>query len=341
MKKILVLLIITVLLTACGIEQPPEAAEESSPSATQDQPPDTSAPPTDSPEPTAEPTETTIPTIAPTLPPLGEEGNPIVWAIVSEGTDMAVFVPAIDQATNIIKERTGLAFEIQVLETYSQVVDMLCTGEAQLGNLDAFSYILAQDRGCTSRILTAERFGNSAYQGQILVRRESNINSIAELAGTTFCRSAPESRSSWIVPRLMMQAAGIDPDNDLKEIINTVNTEGIIKGLYNGTCDAGATYLDARLDYLDQYYGLLNVVDMLVHTLQIPFVSITFSPGLPTETQDVIEEEFFYFEIYEGGQILLDLFNWDGLFERGDYLYDNLRETIAVSGVSLESLVEE
>ena len=232
-------------------------------------------------------------------------------------------------------------YEIQVLDSYAQVVDMLCAGEAQLGNLDAFSYILAQYQACTSRILTAERFGNSVYQGQILVHRESNINSVAELAGTIFCRTAPNSRSSWIVPRLMMLAAGIYPDTDLKEIIDTVDTDNTIKGLYNGTCDAGATYLDARLQYLDQYSGLLNVVDMLVHTLQIPFVSITFSPELPIETQEIIEEVFLYIELYQGGQVLLDLFNWDGLFERGDYLFDNLRETITASGVTLESLVED
>jgi phosphonate transport system substrate-binding protein len=340
MKKIWMFLIITAMLSACGGEQPPEAAVDKPPTATLAKPTDTTVPPSDTPEPTAEPTETTAPTITPTLPPLGEEGNPIIWVIVSEGTDPAVFVPAIEQATNIIEERTGLAFEIQVLETFGQVVEMLCTGEAQLGNLDAFSYILAQERGCTSTVLTSERFEHSTYQGQILVRRESNINSIADLAGTTYCSRVPESRTSWIIPGLMMRAAGVDPENDLVEVIHCGDTEGIIKGLYNGTCDAGATYVDARLHYLDQFSGLLNVVDLLTHTILIPNVSLTFSPNLPIEIQESLEEVFVYLEIYEGGQVLRDLFFWEGLFERGDYLYDDLRITINAAGVSPESLVD-
>ena len=143
-------------------------------------------------KPTVAPTETAIPSITPTLPPLGQEGNPLIWAIFPE-TELDVLIPASEEAANIIMDRTGLAVEIQIVDSFPQIVDMLCVGEAQIGALNAFSYLLAQQSGCTSIVLTAEMFGGSVYQGQILVRSDSGIKSIADLKGSTFCRRAADS----------------------------------------------------------------------------------------------------------------------------------------------------
>ena len=345
MRKILGLLILSVAITSCATTQTQATDTQIPPTLEPPQATSTPPPTATMPEPTVAPTETltpsSTPTLTPTLPPLGEEGNPIVWAIVPE-TDLNVFIPAADQAADIIMERTGLIIETQVSENFSQIVDMLCSGEAQIGALNAFSYLLAQERDCISNIvLTAEMFGGSAYQGQILVRSDSGITSIADLAGTTFCRRAEDSRSTWIVPRLMMLAAGIDPDNDLKEIIDTGTINKTIAGIYRGTCDAGATYIDARIDNREEFPDIFNVAHVLAQTIQIPYNSVTFSSILPTEIQEEIEGVFYYLEVFDGGQVLNDLYGWSGIYERGDYLYDPLREVINASGVDLESLVQE
>ncbi len=340
MKKILILIILIIAISSCGTEQPQTTDIQTPPTIESSQPTFTPAPPIATSEPTVKPTEIPTPSITPTLPPLGEEGNPIVWAIVPE-TDLNVFIPAVEQAANIMMERTGLVVETQVLDNYSQVVDMLCSGEAQIGALNAWSYLLAQERGCTSIVLTAELFGGSAYQGQILVSSDSGITSIADLAGTTFCRRAVDSRSTWIVPRLMMLAAGIDPDNDLKEIIDTGDIRNIVAGIYTGTCDAGATYIDARIDHREEFPNIFNVAHVLAQTIQIPYNGVTFSPNVPTEIQEKLEGVFYYLEIFDGGKVLKDLYGWDGIFERGDYLYDPLREVIIASGVDIQSLNQD
>ena len=336
MKKIFFLIFLTILISSCGsgeiqiIDTPAEPI----------QPTNTPVISTATFKPTDAPTETAVPSITPTLPPLGQEGNPIIWAIFPE-TELEVLVPASEEAAKIMTERSGLAVEIQIVDSFPQIVDMLCSGEAQIGALNAFSYLLAQKSGCTSIVLTAEMFGGSVYQGQILVRSDSGIKSIADLKGTTFCRRSVDSKSTWIVPRLMMLAAGIDPDNDFKEIIDTSTIPNTVSGIYNGTCDAGATYVDARFDHKDEFPDIFNVVHILTQTAQIPNNGITFSPNLPAEGQQELEDFFYYLEILDGGTILKDLYGWDGIFERGDYLYDPLREVIDASGVELESLIQD
>ena len=48
---------------------------------------------------------------------------------------------------------------------------------------------------------------------------------------------------------------------------------------------------------------------------------------------------FFYLELFEGGRYIQDIYGWDGLYERGSYLFDPLREVISASGVEVKSLI--
>ena len=66
--------------------------------------------------------------------------------------------------------------------------------------LATFSYVLAADKGCTEAELVSVRFGSPTYNGQIIVRADSGLNSIADLKGKAFCRADPLSTSSWIIP---------------------------------------------------------------------------------------------------------------------------------------------
>ena len=133
MRKILGLIILIVVITSCATTQPQATDTQIPPTLEPPKKTSTSPPTATIPEPTVAPTETltpsSTPTLTPTLPPLGEEGNPIVWAIVPE-TDLNVFIPAVDQAADIMMERTGLIIDTQESENFSQIVDMLCSGEA-------------------------------------------------------------------------------------------------------------------------------------------------------------------------------------------------------------------
>lgn len=248
-----------------------------------------------------------------------------------------VFYFALEQAVEIINERTGLVVEPVIATSDSQIVEMLCDGEAHIGVIGAFGYMSASERGCAEIALSAEVFEGSIYQSQILVREETGIDSIADLVGVTYCRTSETSTTSWTIPSLMMIAKGIDPENDFVEIIDTGNPHrNVIKGIYNGVCDAGGTHIMARTNALDEYPDVLNVVTVLAGSIQIPRKNVSFSPNLPTEMQEEIVNSFFYMEIFNSGQIIQDLFGWSGLFERGDYLYDPLRGLLNEADVEIE-----
>jgi phosphonate transport system substrate-binding protein len=269
---------------------------------------------------------------------LGEMGNPVVWALVPVANRNAS-VGALDQALDFVAAGTEHHLQAISLESEAQLIDRLCSGEAHIGALSAFGYLLAFERGCVEGNLAAVNFGDTVYRGQILVRRDGGITNVADFSGATFCRTSAESVSSWIVPRLMMHSVGIDPETDLQDIVDIPNAGDLVSAIYNGTCDAGSTYVDARTSVQGEHPDVMDLVQVLTETVPIPLQSLTFSSSLPAGLRDELAGMLVNLEGLAGGQVLSDLYGWEGIEDSSDSLYDALRELIAASGVELQSLV--
>jgi phosphonate transport system substrate-binding protein len=138
------------------------------------------------------------PTVEPTKPPepeeieLGTEDNPIVWVLVPS-QDTQVVLTGADEIAAVIEEETGLIVEPLITTDFTGAVEAMCSGEAHMGALNTFNYVLANARGCADVGLASVRYGASFYQGQLVTRADSGITSVADFAGKTFCRPDPTS----------------------------------------------------------------------------------------------------------------------------------------------------
>ena len=269
---------------------------------------------------------------------LGEQGNPIIWAY-DPITESSIYTPILEEAVDILAEQSGLVIEVLIPEHDSNVFEELCSGNAHFGALNNLSYLIATEHDCGRGTLTAEMFGMPFYYGQILVRHDSGITDVSDLAGATFCRTSSWSMSSWVIPSLMMRAAGVDPDEDLGQIFNLSNTDDVVTSIYDGTCDAGATYLDARSPVEEEHPDVMDVVKVLDVSVEIPNDTITFSGDIPVEVRNELEDAFLYLSSFDNGLTINTLFGWDSIVEEGDKLFDPLRELIRSAGIEVESLV--
>lgn len=317
----LILLIIGVSLSGCG----PSPEEQAVASAT-------NTPPS-----LEEQTITITVTNTPSPEPDSNAMLPWVWAIVPETNENVE--SSIAQVEDLIEERTGMVIETVVLEDYLQLVNGLCSGDYHFGVLPPFSYLLAVGNGCTQGSLIAKRYDSTSSISQILIHHESDISRVADLTGAVFCRTSSESMSSWIIPSLMMRAEGIDPEQDLAGIIDSGNPEEIISAIYNGDCDAGATYINSLIPLQDEYPDVLDVVTILAESIWIPNNSFTFSPDIPTEVRVELENVLRNLESINEGQVLNDLYGCEGFQETDDAFYDQMRMLINAAGVDIESLV--
>ena len=304
-------------------------------------------PATKMPEVTISPQRTTS-TTAPTIPvetkredstELGTEDNPVIWLLPPTDAKEAVLEGA-EAIIDLIEAETGLVIQSYIASDVGYLIDTLCAGEAHMSNLDAFNYLRATSRGCVKASLAFIRFGLSAGTGQIVVRADSGIKTMDDLVNRTFCRPSEHSVSGWIVPSFMMLSHGISPEDDLSEIVDTGGHILVINAIYDGTCEVGATFVDAR-ESVEGIPDISEKVIVLETTPLLPNSAIVFLSTFPSDKREEIESALLQMTNIEAEINLLhgDVgAAWGGLALMDDDLYNGLRELIEAAGLSIEEI---
>jgi phosphonate transport system substrate-binding protein len=278
----------------------------------------------------------------PSEPELGSEENPIIWSFVPSG-EMERVAAGAESVADLLYEETGLYIDTNVATEYAGVIEAMCSDppEAHMGSLATFAYVLASERCGIEAELVAVRYGSPTYNGQIIVRADSGLNAITDLAGKTFCRPDPLSTSGWIIPSLTLMAAGINPETDLAEIVDSGSHDAVAAAVYNGECDAGATYIDARTRIEEDYPDVMEMVTVIEVTEDIPNDGVQYVPSLPRELRDQINAALMAIAgTEEGLEALNTAYQWDGLEAHDDGFYDPFRQVLQASGMSIEELQE-
>jgi phosphonate transport system substrate-binding protein len=273
---------------------------------------------------------------------LGTEANPIIWSFVPSG-EMERVAAGAESIADLIYKETGLVIKTNVATEYAGVIEAMCADppKAHMGSLATFAYVLAAGKGCAEAELVSVRFGSPTYNGQIIVRADSGITSITDLEGKTFCRPDPLSTSGWIIPMLTLRAAGIDPDTDLAEVVDAGSHDAVAAAVYNGDCDAGATYVDARTRIEADYPDVMEQVIVIEFTEDIPNDGVQYETGFPRALRDRINAALLAIAETEEGQEALDTaYQWAGLIRVDDTFYDPFRQVLSASGLDIEELQE-
>ncbi len=273
---------------------------------------------------------------APTAP--GTESDPIIWVLVPSQDTQAVLTGA-EEIAAVFEEEAGLIVEPLVTTDYTGAVEAMCSGEADMGALNTFNYVLANARECAEVALASVRFGSTFYQGQLVTRADSGITSIEDFVGKTFCRPDPTSTSGWVIPSINMQAAGIDPENDLAEIIDAGGHDAVIIAVYNGDCDVGSTFVDARTNVEEDFTDVMDVVTVISESPPIPNDTISFEPSVPEDVRADLVAAFLELASTEEGLAILDsVYSWSGMEEVEDSFYDGFRQQLEAAGIDFEEL---
>ena len=108
--------------------------------------------------------------------------------IVAAEDDFEAIAEAYAEASEYMKNLTGVDFAFMSGESYADVIDPLVDGDIQFALLGASGYVTAylQSNGTVEPILTAvEEGGVTGYYSIVVVRCDSGIESLDDLAGKT------------------------------------------------------------------------------------------------------------------------------------------------------------
>ncbi len=273
-------------------------------------------------------------------PELGTAENPIIMSFVPSG-DTQDIIASGDTLATMLTEMTGLTVTSNVGTDFSSVREAMCAGQAQIGWLNTFNYVLANEQCGVDAALATSRFGASTYAGQIIVRADSGIETLADLNGKVMCWVDPASTSGYIIPRIMLAAEGIDPDTAFSQTIEAGSHNNVVTQVYNGDCDAGATFADARTGIEEEFPDVLEQVVVLATTSDIPNDSVSFVQDFPEEMRTEIVAALLEISASpEGQEALNTLYNIEALVESNDSFYDTFRADLSRAGLNIEELAQ-
>ena len=271
---------------------------------------------------------------------LGTEGNPIVLAFVPSAEAEEVIAGAED-LTKLLSEKTGYVFDGTVPTSYAAAIEAMCSGKAHMGTLATFAYILANEKCGVDVGLVSSRYGSAFYNGQIIAGVDTGIETLADLKGKTMCWVDAASTSGYIIPRIMLQAAGIDPDADLAEQTEAGSHDNVALAVYQGDCDAGATYIDVRDRVAEDYADVMEKTKVIAESPEIPNDGLQFVKDFPSDMRDEIVKAIV--EIMasdEGVEAMGKAYGWDAVVDKDDSFYDDFRAVLDASGVDVEALAD-
>ncbi len=273
-------------------------------------------------------------------PALGTQENPIIMSFVPSG-DTQEIIAGGEQIAKMLSEKTGLVIKANVGTNFAAVREAMGAGQAHIGWLNTFNYVLAHEKYGVDVALVTVRFGSTTYAGQIIVRADSGITSLQDLKGKVMCWVDPNSTSGYIIPRIMLKANGIDPDKDFAKTVEAGSHNNVVVAVYNGQCDAGATYSDARSSVEKDYPDVKDKVVVLATTTKIPNDTVSFIKDFPADLRAKIVKALLEIaQTDEGKAALQTVYSIAGLQETDDSFYDAFRADLSKAGIKIEELAK-
>src|SRR5579859_926570 len=276
---------------------------------------------------------------APTPTAVPPTGVTVTWGFIPSQQSQTVLDSA-QSLANLLSARTGIKFNIVVATDYSGLIESMCSGQSQMGSLATFAYIVASARKCADVGLVVVRNKLTTYRSQFITKADSGLKTIADLKGKTFCRPDALSTSGWIIPSITMKANGVDPTKDLKQILDVGGHDAVVKNVYQGNCDAGATFDDARTLVAKALPDVNDKVVIMQYSSNIPNDTISFATSFDATNRATIVKALLAISADPANATLLNnVYQWTALQEAKDAFYDDFRQQLQAAGVNPEDFV--
>jgi len=307
---------------------------------------------------------------------LGSPERPINVLFVPS-VDAGVIVSGGEVMAEALTEATGLNFKVDVPTSYAATIEAMCASpEDTIGFIPALGYVLANNRCGVEVGAAAVRFGLSWYAAQILVPRDSDIQSIEDLDGKKWAIPDLGSTSGYLYPSVMFQDAGVEPS----EIVEAGGHGQSVLAVYNGEVDFSTSFfsppltdptwtfgddpepydvqsvvrneegrcfagdirvLDARCSVAETAPDVFEQTRILTLSPKIPNDTMSFSPDFPEDLRTAIIEALSEFTASEACAESIcsdDFYSWSGLEPVSDSAYDPVRNLIDVLGYTEEDI---
>lgn len=222
-----------------------------------------------------------------------------------------------------LEQRLGVRVEHFAATDYAAVVEALRRGSADIGFMGPLQYVLAKQEAGAVPILGEVYNGEPTYVSRIFVRRDSGIESLADLRGKTVAFTDPISSSGYLYPLDIFKTAGLirsrdDAESFFRRIYFAGGDEQAIRSVLNGFVDAaGIGQYSISLLRGDERGQVVSIGE----SRPIPSHCVVARKGLDPARVEALKKALLALQDGPNKALLKNLYGVDGYVEVDDATY--------------------
>lgn len=141
---------------------------------------------------------------------------------------------------NYLSQQSRLNITLRIGSSYEEHIKYIGSDKVDIAYMGPVSYVkLVNMFGQKPILAKLEVNGQSYFQGNIIVRKDSGIKSLADLKGKRIALGNINSTMSFIVPHHLLHHAGVFPRHKVKHLMLPTHDD-IALAVLSGDFDAGA-----------------------------------------------------------------------------------------------------
>lgn len=233
------------------------------------------------------------------------------------GIDMyEAWLPIIEQ----IEEISGLQIGLTIIKDHEKLSHDMKLKIIDFGYFSPIPYVMAQEKISCKAIVMRVKYGTPYYKTGFIVKKDSAIDSLQDLYGKTLAlTNQRDSTSGYFVPLAMLKEVGIDPENDLKNIIYSGKHINVLKTVSFGIADAGAIKLYILEDSQNEKY--VNQIKIIAFSHFLPGSAVAVRRDLNEDIAAKLKNAFLDISLTEEGREALAMMNFNGFVQAEHELY--------------------
>lgn len=233
-----------------------------------------------------------------------------------------------------LQKRLGRPVELTQQRTYSETYDLLRTGSVDLALVCSYVYILGNKQFGLVLVAAPEVDGKAEYYSDIIVRVDSGVQTVEQLAGRSFAFSDPLSNSGRAYPLALVRSLGGDPGDFFSSTTFTYSHDRSIVAVADGLVDGAAVdslVLDAWRQRYPDRAAKIRVIHRSPAFASPPLVA---SPRLAPELREEIRAILLGMHQDPEGQRVLAGLGMDRFTALTDADFASVRETAELAGMA-------
>jgi phosphonate transport system substrate-binding protein len=220
-----------------------------------------------------------------------------------------------------LQSKLGKQIELIVTTEYSSMIEAMRFGRIDVAYFGPLSYVLARSKAEIEPFAAMVEGGKPTYRSVLIASEKSGVSAIGDIRGKKVVFGDPASTSSHLIPKAMLEDAGLVADRDYQQ--NFVGAhDAVAANVANSNADAGGLSEVIWNRLVERKIIDTSKVKVLGYSKEYPQYPWTMRSDLAPDLKDKIRDTFLTLH----DPVVLKSFKAEGFAPIKDNDYNVIRD---------------